>query len=190
MKIVIKLLLGTLIALYPFAIYFGLNYFEAKYLAVFLCLVLLLRYLSGGGLSVAGSKKQKIIIAVLATVLIVFSFAENSIEGLKLYPVVINFSLLLTFTYSLFHPPAMIERIARLKEPELDDEGIQYTRLITKLWCGLFVFNGAAALYTSFFCSIETWVLYNGLIAYLLIGTLLGGEFLYRYFYIVKRKEG
>lgn len=189
MKRAVKFLVGLLIVLYPLAVYFGLKYFEAKYLAVCLCLVLLLQHFSGSGLSASVSNKQKIIIATLAAILIVFSFIENSIEGLKLYPVVINFSLLLTFVYSLFYPPTVIERIARLQDPDLDSEAIKYIRLITKLWCVLFVFNGSVALYTSMFSSIEVWVLYNGLIAYFLIGGLLGGELLYRHLYLKKGKR-
>lgn len=186
MKIAVKVLISILIALYPFAIFFGLKYFQPKYLAIFLCLTLLLRYIFGGGLGALANKKLTLIAGVAAAVLIVFSFTSNSIAGLKLYPVVINFSLLLTFTYSLFYPPSAIERIARLREPDLPEEGIKYTRLITKLWCVLFTFNGLAALYTSFFSSIEMWTLYNGLIAYLLIGGLLGGELLYRHFFLKK----
>jgi uncharacterized membrane protein len=35
-------------------------------------------------------------------------------------------------------------------------------------------------LYTALWTSAETWTLYNGLIAYLLIGALVGGEWLIR----------
>ncbi|MBP9601744.1 MAG: hypothetical protein KBE41_09595, partial [Lutibacter sp.] len=41
-----------------------------------------------------------------------------------------------------------------------------------KIWVAFFVFNGSLALYTTLFGSFTTWTLYNGLIAYVLIGTL------------------
>jgi uncharacterized membrane protein len=44
--------------------------------------------------------------------------------------------------------------------------------------------NGLAALYTALYASFETWAFYNGLVAYVLIGCLLGGEFWYRHRYL------
>ncbi|MGM8891995.1 Clp protease, partial [Psychrobacter sp. 1Y1] len=105
---------------------------------------------------------------------------------LLFYPVVINLTMLGLFGYSLKHGPSMIERLARLKEPDLPDEAIGYLNSVTLIWCGLFIFNGSMALYTALYTSIETWTLYNGLIAYLLIGSLLGGEWLYRTFWLKK----
>ena len=40
--------------------------------------------------------------------------------------------------------------------------------------------NGAIALYTATLTPLATWALYNGFIAYLLIGTMFGAEFLVR----------
>ena len=49
-----------------------------------------------------------------------------------------------------------------------------------------FALNGAAALYTARFTPLETWALYNGLIAYLLIGAVFAVEFAIRS--VVKRR--
>ena len=38
---------------------------------------------------------------------------------LKLYPVLVNAALLGVFAYSLISPPSMIERFARIREPDL-----------------------------------------------------------------------
>lgn len=80
----------------------------------------------------------------------------------------------------------MIERLARLKEPELPDSAISYLRKVTLLWCGLFVFNGSMAAYTASYTSLATWTLYNGLLAYVLMGLLLGGEWIYRSVWLKK----
>ena len=40
--------------------------------------------------------------------------------------------------------------------------------------------NGSVALYTALFTSLATWTLYNGFIAYLLMGTLFAVELLCR----------
>ena len=98
----------------------------------------------------------------------------------KLYPVIINFGLLGWFGRTLIRPPSAIERLARLTEPDLPDYAVNYTRRVTWIWCGFFLVNGLAALYTSVFSSFEIWTLYNGLIAYLLMGTLFALEYLVR----------
>ena len=57
---------------------------------------------------------------------------------------------------------------------------MEYTRTVTKVWLGFFVFNGAVALATALWASDAVWALYNGLIAYCLIGILGGAEWLVR----------
>lgn len=48
------------------------------------------------------------------------------------------------------------------------------------MWCVFFVFNGALAVATALWTSDRVWALYNGLIAYVLIGTLFSVEWLVR----------
>lgn len=100
--------------------------------------------------------------------------------ALKLIPVVINFACLIGFTSTLRNPPSMIERFARLQEPELDDRAIAYTRKVTMVWCGFFMLNGSISLYTALFASMDIWTLYNGLIAYLFLGLLFIVEYCVR----------
>ena len=89
-------------------------------------------------------------------------------------------TMLALFAASLYRPPSLIERLARLREPDLPPEGVRYTRRVTQLWCLFFVLNGSVALYTALFTSLATWTLYNGFIAYLLMGTLFAVELLCR----------
>lgn len=105
----------------------------------------------------------------------------------KLYPVWVNLVMLAVFGFSLFRPPSVVERLARLQEPDLPPSGVRYTRQVTKVWCGFFVLNGAAAAYTAFFASDSTWALYNGLLAYVLMGCLMGIEWGVRQW--VRRRE-
>ena len=88
--------------------------------------------------------------------------------------------LLVVFAASLAFPPTAVERIARLSEPDLPPSGVAYTRRVTQVWCGFFVLNGALALATALWMSDRAWALYNGLIAYGLIGLLFGVEWLVR----------
>jgi len=58
--------------------------------------------------------------------------------------------------------------------------GVAYTRKVTIMWCAFFVANGLAALATALWASNEVWLLYNGLVSYLLMGALFAGEWLVR----------
>jgi uncharacterized membrane protein len=100
--------------------------------------------------------------------------------AVRYYPVLVNAALLLLFGASLKRPPTIIERIARLRQPELPPAGVAYTRRVTIVWTVFFVLNGSAAFYTAAFTSLETWAWYNGFVAYLLIGALFLGELAFR----------
>lgn len=99
---------------------------------------------------------------------------------LKLYPVLINFFMFILFGYSLINPPSMIERIARQKEPDLPPIAVIYTRRVTQIWCLFFAMNTGISFATVLWASPEIWSLYNGLIAYIFMGLLFGGEYVVR----------
>lgn len=84
------------------------------------------------------------------------------------------------FGHTLLFPPSLIERIARRREPDLPSHAVVYTRRVTQVWCVFFAINGGIALMTTLWCSPKIWALYNGVIAYLLMGLLFGGEYLVR----------
>lgn len=170
----IRLGLIVLSLLYPVAVYFGLQHFDPRSLVLLLVLLAGLRLLSDRESPLNG----RLLLPVFA-VLVLWILLSNSALGLKLYPVLMNLSLLLLFAWSLRHPPSMIERMARLRQPDLPAQARSYTRRVTQLWCGFFLVNGSIALATVW-ASDELWVLYNGLIAYVLMGLLLGGEWLVR----------
>jgi uncharacterized membrane protein len=106
--------------------------------------------------------------------------ATNSEALLLLYPASISASMLIIFGTTLLRPPTMVERFARLREPDLPEQSVRYTRRVTEAWCIFFVCNGAIAVYTALFASRAAWALYNGFIAYLLMGALFAGERLVR----------
>lgn len=180
MSVLLKIAVAVVVLLYPIAIYFGLQQFQPKYLALSLAALVILRA------SITRSPIFKAVKGLWAIVLVAglgiaaFSFFDNSDLGLKLYPVIITSAFLTVFAYSLRHPPTVIERLARVQEPDLPPEGVAYTRKVTQVWCAFFVFNILVSLYTVIFSSTEIWTLYNGLISYLLMGTLFISELLYR----------
>ncbi|WP_431256333.1 hypothetical protein ACQ86G_16380 [Roseateles chitinivorans] len=92
----------------------------------------------------------------------------------------VNFAMLTVFSLSLVRGPSIVERLARLTDPHLPPEAIRYTRRVTQVWCGFFLMNGLIALATALWASERVWALYSGLIAYGLMGLLMGGEWLVR----------
>lgn len=115
-----------------------------------------------------------------AMLLVVVAVWSNAILPLKLYPVLVNAAMLAAFAYSLMAPPSMVERLARMREPDLPAVAVEYTRRVTQVWCGFFVVNGALAFGTAVWASEAVWSLYTGVISYLLMGALFGIEFLVR----------
>jgi len=96
-------------------------------------------------------------------------------------PVAINALLLAAFGATLRRGTMpMIERFARLQTGELTPEQQAWCRTWTAIWCLFFALNGAAALALALAAPLAWWTLYNGLIAYLLMGTLFAGEWLLR----------
>lgn len=166
-------LLLLLSLLYPLAVWLALGRFEPRWIALLLFALAALRAL--------GTREPVwIAAAIAAAVLALLSTVLNAAMPLKLYPVTVNAALLTVFAISLLRPPSAIERLARLREPDLPPAAIAYTRRVTQVWCGFFVFNGSLALLTALYADDALWALYNGLIAYLLMGLLMGGEYVLR----------
>ncbi|WP_254918404.1 hypothetical protein [Cobetia sp. QF-1] len=116
----------------------------------------------------------------LAGLLVGVSVLSEAELGLRAYPVLVNLAMLSVFATSLWHGMPVIERLARLQEPDLPPAGVRYTRQVTRVWCGFFIFNASIASWTALYADLATWTLYNGLISYALMGLLFSGEWLVR----------
>lgn len=115
---------------------------------------------------------------VLAAVVGVL-FGVDSIP--KLTPLLIHAGLFYLFSQSLKGMP-LIERFARLDFDELPS-GIQaYCRKLTVLWSAFFALNVIVCLWLALWGDDAVWVLYNGLIVYVLIVGLMLGEYVWRHF--------
>ncbi len=158
---------------YPLAVYFGMRHHGIGALALLLFGMALLRLAFTRQL-------QWLAVAAGAALLALAAWASGDALPLKLYPALVNAVLLLVFGASLLRPPTVVERIARLREPDLSPRGVAYTRRVTQVWCGFFLLNGTLALATALWAPAHVWTLYNGLVAYLLIGLLAAGEWLVR----------
>lgn len=160
---------------YPFAVYFSLEHLRAAWLALPLALLWLARAAWGPAPQPGGR--------ALPAVAVVFCIAVAIIDStawLRAYPVLINAMLFAVFSISLRRGPPIIERLARLRHPDLPLEGVRYTRRVTQVWTGFFLINGAIAAALALWAPWSWWTAYNGGISYALMGLLMAGEWLLR----------
>jgi uncharacterized membrane protein len=175
MRFFLNSLISFATLLYPFVVYFGTRYAEPWQIASAMCILLLLRLMA------SDARQRANQLLFMAGILYCgFAIWNNKQISLLYYPAVVNAVLLLLFSWSLAFPPSAIERIARLQHPDLPLEGVIYTQRVTQVWCGFFIVNGSIAFATAMWASVELWSLYNGFIAYLLMGLLFAGEYIIR----------
>jgi uncharacterized membrane protein len=169
------LLVVLITMIYPLVVWLSQGHIEPRFLAGLLVLGGLTRL---HHLKISQASRWWLAGTLLLFILAVWS---NGLLPLKLYPVLVNVALLGAFAYSLIFPPSIIERFARLQDPDLPLEAIGYTRRVTQIWCVFFTVNGAIALMTALWATPAIWTLYNGLIAYLMMGLLFAGEHVFRW---------
>lgn len=161
--------------LYPFAVYFGTHYLQPWKIASVLLVLLGIRLIASYSVKHWSSP-----LLLVGMVYCGFAIWSNELLTLRFYPAIANAAMLLLFSWTLLSPPSLIERIAKIQHPNLPPEGIVYTRRVTEVWCAFFIVNGGIAFATALWGSFELWSLYNGLIAYLLMGLLFVGEYIVR----------
>ena len=171
---------GLIFLLYPFLIYLGLHEFQPRVIASLLLVAAVLRLISNKYTEKKKGELEISLYAIAAAILItIFTFVTDLKFALYLYPLLVNLVFFTFFSISLFYPPTVIERIARQHRPNLPVKAVIYTRKVTQAWCVFFLINGGVSV-MSIFHSEEWWVLYNGFIAYILIGLMLAGEYFTR----------
>ena len=163
---------------FPFLVYFGLQVFPPAALLGALLALMALRLLLNR------RRVHKSIVGGLwaaAGGLLLFGLVAP-LAALKAYPIFISLGMAAVFGYSLLNPPTIIERIARLRDPDLPESARPYLRNVTLVWLCFFLINASIAAWTARGDSLELWTLYNGLISYVLVGTLFVGEMAVRRF--------
>lgn len=99
----------------------------------------------------------------------------------RLYPVVVSGGMLGAFAWSLRQGATpLVERFARkLEKQPLDARGVAYCRRVTWAWV-IFLSAHVGVTVATLWASAEVWALYNGAIAYGLMGLMFAGEWLIR----------
>lgn len=176
---IVPFLTGLMLLAWPFLIWFGLTSGSLWVLLPLMVLLLLLR-LRQSRHKTGPMRFVVQAVALAGIALCVASYVLKTHQLLLFYPVVVNAVMLTVFGGSLWTAMPLVERLARLREPNLPAEGVRYTRRVTQVWCLFFMVNGAVALFTVLHGDIRIWTAWNGMIAYLLMGTLMATEWLVR----------
>lgn len=176
-----KPLLGLALPLagvaYPFWVYAMLSHGQANTAWIMLPLVALwlLRTIFPGRKQ-PGNRLQPAL--ALAGCLILA--LAGSTHMLRWYPVLVSAIMLAIFGSSLLHGQSMIERMARLRHPDLPPVAVRHTRKVTQAWVAFFLCNGLIAAALALWAPWSWWTAYNGCISYILAGLLFAGEWLLR----------
>lgn len=173
--------LHTLLVLaYPVLIYFALGLAPPRVVA--LCALALLGArlaLVAPGRLAEYARLARIPAAAFAGASLV-SAVWNDPVSLLLTPALVSFALLLAFGLSFRKPETVIESFARAQLGSLATEERSYCRRVTAVWCAFFLVNGTLACQLALAGPKETWALYTGCLAYVLMGLLFACEFVYR----------
>lgn len=182
------LLISFLLIAYPFIVYYGIQSYSPRILGILLLFLVTLRFFLARLKLHTNNSRFLLPLTIVSASLALWIILSDNPLIVKLNPVVVNAAMLGLFLHSLYRPPSIIERFAKFRRSELTHQVISYTRRLTIVWCLLFTFNGLMGLYTAIWSSFEFWTLYNGMIAYLLVGLLFTGELAVRYFVKAKRQ--
>ena len=165
----LKIALSVVSVIYPFALFFAGDF------AFWVVWALAVLWIARGAFSSGFERRLSIAAAVFFIVCMIFRGGFLA----YLYPVLVSLAFLVFFAFSLKNE-AVITKIARLKEPDLDEKGMIYTRNLTKIWCAFFVFNATLSLALALIDDKLSWSVYSGAVPYVLMGALFFGEILFR----------
>jgi uncharacterized membrane protein len=174
-------LLASAGLLYPILVWLGLKYLGALAIVVCFAVIVALRL-------ALGRRNALDLVLAFAVSVAVALLAVDARTAVLIHPVLVDFGFAAVFAYTLAAPPTMVERLARILEPDLPSVAVPYLRKVTMAWVAFFLCNGAVAVWTVVWGTLDQWALYNGFVAYLLIGVMFAAELLVRR--RVRPKEG
>lgn len=171
-----QIALGIGAVAYPFLVYWGVSFIPPSAFVASAVGLIAIRCIA---FDRAEATRWLPPLAGSAIFLLLLSGFDSDL-AMKAYPVAMSLTFAAAFGASLIWPPALVTRLALLREPLLSLEAIAYTRGVTKIWFVFLMGNAAVAAATALWGSLEVWTLWNGLISYLLMGALFLGEIAWR----------
>ena len=176
-----RVLLAIVALAYPVLVYAGLLLFGPRVLAGAGAVILLV-HVGSGWRRWRRTDVMRVAtpVALVAAVLLVAA-AFNDARTFLFVPALANAAMLIGFARTLVRGPSMIETIARLRHPDVPASRGPYLRAVTCVWCVFFAVNATISVVLALGATLAAWTLYNGLLAYVLVGLVAGAERVYRY---------
>lgn len=169
------ILLNTLLALVTIAYPVGYLLGEQKWLPIFPYVMAIL-----WGLKALNQTQPKHYFSGVMALILTLVGVFKQTEAMYWYPVLINGLMLVLFGGSLWRSQSFVERLARLQTPDLPPQAVHYTRQVTKVWCGVFIFNIVISTVFVLLEQFDYWALYTGIVAYILMALVMAIEWLIR----------
>lgn len=173
------ILLGAVFVAYPFLVYLALTRLGARVAGLLVVAALVLHGLRARWFGRQGFRT--LLLQAGGVALLAGATAATGHPGFLLQlPVLISVFLGITFAATLVRPPPMIERYARMVDPELTPAEVRHCRVVTWVWLAFFAVNAGIAEWLALRGDPAAWALYSGGIAYGLMGLLFAGEYVVR----------
>ena len=173
----VPVILAVLGAAYPLVVYLLLGRVPA------LAIVLMALALVGARLGmVRGAAATRFLAPVLIVVALStcgLTLADATLAALA-YPILMSLGMAAAFGFSLRDGPSLIELFASLTTPDPGPAARLYMRKLTMVWAVFLTANAMISGITLAWGDMAIWVLYNGLISYILMGALFAGDILLR----------
>lgn len=169
---IVAALLASLAAAYPILVYLGRDRVPLSVFVSAACLLLLVRaVLAPRG--VIALFRLPLLLAALAIGALGLIDAD---VAAKAYPAVLSGLIGFAFAHSLYRPPSLVERFARIKKPTLASSDAHYCRAVSLVWAVWLFANALIAAVLAIWGSLSLWALWTGLVSYLVMGILFAGE--------------
>lgn len=168
---------------YPLAVFYGVRSGRMGLWLLIACLLLaptlyfrLKAVRENGGAPKFAHLRPLAFLPVLTLGMLALSATMNARGFALATPTLISLVLLVVFGSTLRTDMPMIERFARLIDPELNEAQRAWCRLWTIIWCAFFFLNGLLAAMMAVWAPLLWWSLYTSLLAYIIMGALFATE--------------
>jgi uncharacterized membrane protein len=171
-------LLVGFVAGYPFFVAAGLDVASARTIGVALLGAAVLTALASGG---HASDLVTLLVRRfgLFTAAAIAAAATNHPVALTLLPSLSSLWLLVMFARTLRQGPSIVAQFASTMHDGFPDFLLPYCRAVTAMWCVFFAANAGVSAALAVYADPATWAWYTGFVAYLLMGLLAAGEYVF-----------
>jgi uncharacterized membrane protein len=178
LRTVSAVVLVAVVATYPFLVVAGLDVANARVIGVALLGVAVLAALASGG---HASDLVTLLVRRFGifTLAAVAAAATNHPVALTLLPSLSSLWLLAMFAATLRREPTIVAQFATTMHDGFPDFLLPYCRKVTWLWCVFFASNAAVSAALALYAEPSTWAWYTGFVAYVLMGLLAAGEYVF-----------